>query len=175
MDRHHCHRHRQSGSGSLPPPWGGGGQRAGLLYLQRGPDDFQPAAGHLSVRRAVQPRREAGLLAAGRAGGDRPSAPDGAVRQDLRRLRLRQHRAAVSPHCQSLWHGGAGLHPDRPAGIFRRRGGVRGLRHPAEKVRHPQPALPGYPKDPGPCGRRGAGKDEARGHPAEHGPGRAGG
>ena len=44
-----------------------------------------------------------------------------------------------------------------------------------KKVRHPQPALPGYPKDPGPCGRWGAGKDEARGHPAEHGPGRAGG
>ncbi len=49
------------------------------------------------------------------------------LRQDLWRLRLWQHRAAVSPHCQSLWHGGAGLHPHRPARICRRRCGVRGL------------------------------------------------
>lgn len=42
-------------------------------------------------------------------------------------LRLWQHRAAVGPHCQSLWHGGAGLHPHRPARIRRRRCGVRGL------------------------------------------------
>ena len=47
--------------------------------------------------------------------------------QDLWRLRLWQHRAAVGPHCQSLWHGGAGLHPHRPARIRRRRCGVRGL------------------------------------------------
>ena len=59
--------------------------------------------------------RQAGMLAAGYPGEHRPAAPDGALRQDLWRLRLWQHRAAVGPHCQSLWHGGAGLHPHRPA------------------------------------------------------------
>lgn len=67
------------------------------------------------VRGALQPCRQAGMLAAGYPGEHRPAAPDGALWKDLWRLRLWQHWAAVGPHCQSLWHGGAGLHPHRPA------------------------------------------------------------
>ena len=53
--------------------------------------------------------------------------------------------------------------------------GMEVLVCPAEAVRYPQPALPGHAPDPGPCQRGGAGEDEARGHSAQHGPGRAGG
>ena len=50
---HHRHRHRQPGPGSLPPPRGERGERAGLFHLQRGPDGVQPAADPVPVPRTA--------------------------------------------------------------------------------------------------------------------------
>ena len=98
-----------------------------LLDLQRRPDDLQSAPRHLPVRRAVRSRRQGRLLAVGYPGKLWAAAPSGAVRQDLRRLRLRQHRPPDRPHRQGLRDAGPRLHPHRPAGVFRRRRGVRGV------------------------------------------------
>ena len=75
---------------------------------------------------------------------------------------------ADGPHRQSIRDAGTRLHPDRPAGICRRRCGVRGVCRPAEGERRPQPPLPGHAPDAGAHRCGGAGADEARCHPAEH-------
>ncbi len=124
---HHRHRHRQSRLGGVPPPRRRRRQRARLLDLQRRPDDLQSAPRHLPVRRAVRSRRQGRLLAVGYPGKLWAAAPSGAVRQDLRHLRLRQHRPPDRPHRQGLRDAGPRLHPHRPAGVFRRRRGVRGV------------------------------------------------